>query len=341
METNEILDFLVNDAFPVYSSSEATNADKQIFKEILKSLPKEQLMDVNELLEYEFGVPWELTKYIGWLINEYVVSAPISRRNEPITTLIRWFLDKNSGKSSYAFKYLKHRYQYQSQQVQKQILKAFLSRTASSANWAGARLSDDWIPSLAPDLQSSWERREVAHKHRGLAWAVLKCLPKEYGVSQQDALIMDLGYGTVCSVLGNEPGFHIDETRLDVPSWFFVMSRLETKVALQTMWGKIKEYFRELDWENSRPFAEVNPSLGYMEDVGPIILPALRKMGATEILVQLAKMQNAAVLEAMKVDEASRMRVFKHKMRDMVLDDSLLSVEDFTTLQCNRSEIWV
>lgn len=53
-----------------------------------------------------------------------------------------------------------------------------------------------------------------------------------------------------------------------------------------------------------------------MEDVGPIILPALRQMGATEILVQLAKMQNAAVLEAMKVDKAERMRVFKKAMRD-------------------------
>lgn len=57
MKTDAILDILVNDAFPVYSSSVATYADKQIFKEILKSLPKEHLMDVNELLEHEFGVP--------------------------------------------------------------------------------------------------------------------------------------------------------------------------------------------------------------------------------------------------------------------------------------------
>lgn len=39
MKTDAILDILVNDAFPVYSSSVATYADKQIFKEILKSLP--------------------------------------------------------------------------------------------------------------------------------------------------------------------------------------------------------------------------------------------------------------------------------------------------------------
>jgi len=328
MKTDAILDILVNDAFPVYSSSVATYADKQIFKEILKSLPKEQLMDVNELLEYEFGVPWELTEYIGWLINEHVVSTPIPRRNEPITTLIRWFSDKKSGKSSDAFKCLKQRYPYQSQQVQKQILKAFLSRTASSANWAGARLSEDWIPSLAQDLQSSWERRDTRYSHGGLAWAVLEHLPREYTTSQQEALAKDIGYGNVCSVLGNEPGFQIDETRLDVPSWFFVMSRLGKKVALQTKWDKLREYFRELDWENSHPVAEVNPSLGYMEDVGPIILPALRQMGATEILVQHAKMQNAAVLEAAKVDEATRMRVFKKAMKERVLNDSFPLKQD-------------
>ena len=321
MKTDAILDILVNDAFPVYSSSVATYADKQIFKEILKSLPKEQLMDMNELLEYEFGVPWELKEYIEWLLYVGAEAKPKPRRNEPITTLIRWFSDKKSGNSSYAFKCLKQRYPYQSHQVQKQILKSFLSRTATSANWAGARLSEDWIPSLAPNLQSSWERRNVAHKHGGLARAVLKRLPKEYGVSQQEALIKDLGYGTVCSVLGNEPGFQIDETRLDVPSWFYVMSHQGKKVALQTMWDKLREYFRELDWENSHPVAEVNPSLGYMEDVGPIILPALRQMGATEILVQLAKMQNAAVLEAAKVDEATRMRVFKKAMKERVLND--------------------
>ena len=341
MKTDAILDILVNDAFPVYSSSVATYADKQIFKEILKSLPKEQLMDVNELLEYEFGIPWELKEYIEWLLYVGAEAKPEPRRNEPITTLIRWFSDKKSGNSSYAFKCLKQRYPYQSHQVQKQILKSFLSRTATSANWAGARLSEDWIPSLAPNLQSSWERRNVAHKHGGLARAVLKRLPKEYGVSQQEALIKDLGYGTVCSVLGNEPGFQIDETRLDVPSWFYVMSQLRKTVSIHIMWEKVREYFDELDCDEPMQAAAKNPALGYMIEVSQFILPALRQMGATEILVQLAKMQNAAVLEAAKVDEASRMRVFKHKMRDMVLDDSLLSVEDFTTLQSNRCEIWV
>lgn len=320
MKTDAILDMLVNDAFPVYSSSVATYADKQRFKEILKSLPKEQLMDVNELLEHEFGVPLELKEYTEWLLNRDKREEPKPQKNEPITTLIKWFADKKSGKATYAFYHLKKRYPYQSFKIQKQILKVFLSRTASSAGWVASTLSENWSPSLAQDLQSSWERRNAAHKHGGLARAVLKRLPKEYGVSQQEALIKDLGYGTVCSVLGNEPGFQIDETRLDVPSWFFVMSRLGKKVALQTMWDKLREYFRELDWENSHPVAEVNPSLGYMEDVGPIILPALRKMGATEILVQLAKMQNAAVLEAMKVDKAERMRIIKKAMKNICTD---------------------
>ena len=320
MKTDAILDILVNDAFPVYSSSVATYADKQIFKEILKSLPKEQLMDMNELLEYEFGVPWELKEYIEWLLYVGAEAKPKPRRNEPITTLIRWFSDKKSGNSSYAFKCLKQRYPYQSHQVQKQILKSFLSRTATSANWAGARLSEDWIPSLAPNLQSSWERRNVAHKHGGLARAVLKRLPKEYGVSQQEALIKDLGYGTVCSVLGNEPGFQIDETRLDVPSWFYVMSQLRKTVSIHIMWEKVREYFDELDCDDPMQAAAKNPALGYMIEVSQFILPALRQMGATEILVQLAKMQNAAALEVAKVNEASRMRVFKKAMKNICKD---------------------
>lgn len=238
MKTDAILDILVNDAFPVYSSSVATYADKQIFKEILKSLPKEQLMDVNELLEHEFGVPWELKEYTEWLLNRDKREEPKPQKNEPITTLIKWFADKKSGKATYAFYHLKKRYPYQSFKIQKQILKVFLSRTASSAGWAASTLSENWIPSLAQDLQSSWERRDTRYSHGGLAWAVLEHLPREYAISQQEALAKEIGYGNVCGVLGNEPGFQIDETRLDVPSWFFVMSRLGKKVALQTMWDK-------------------------------------------------------------------------------------------------------
>lgn len=327
MKTDAILDMLVNDAFPVYSSSVATYADKQRFKEILKSLPKEQLMDVNELLEHEFGVPLELKEYTEWLLNRDKREEPKPQKNEPITTLIKWFADKKSGKATYAFYHLKKRYPYQSFKIQKQILKVFLSRTASSAGWVASTLSENWSPSLAQDLQSSWERRNVAHKHGGLARAVLKRLPKEYGVSQQEALIKDLGYGTVCSVLGNEPGFQIDETRLDVPSWFYVMSQLRKTVSIHIMWEKVREYFDELDCDEPMQAAAKNPALGYMIEVSQFILPALRQMGATEILVQLAKMQNAAVLEAAKVNEASRMRVFKKAMKDKVLNDSLSLVE--------------
>ena len=327
MKTETILDMLVNDAFPVYSSSEATNADKQIFKEILKSLPEEQLMDVNDLLEYELEVPWELKEYIEWLLSGDRRKEPKPQKNEPITTLIRWYADKKSGKATYAFYQLKKRYPYQSFRIQKQILKVFLSRTASSAGWAASTLSENWIPSLAQDLLSSWERRDVKYSHWGLAWAVLNHLPREYAISQQEALAKDIGYGNVCSVLGNEPDFHIDENRLDVPFWFIVMSSLKKKVSIQTMRDKLREYFIELDWDNPILAGAKNPSLGFMAEVGPIILPALRKLGATELLFQLEKIQEAAAVEAAKVDEDIRMKEFKYHLRDMFLNNKFIQTE--------------
>lgn len=86
------------------------------------------------------------------------------------------------------------------------------------------------------------------------------------------------------------------------------------------MWEKVREYFDELDCDDPMQAAAKNPALGYMIEVSQFILPALRQMGATEILVQLAKMQNAAVLEAMKVDKAERMRVFKNAMKNICTD---------------------
>ena len=327
MKIETLLDMLVTDAFPVYSSSEANNADKQIFKEVLKSLPEEQLMDVNELLEYELEVPWELKEYIEWLLRGERRTEPKPQRNEPITTLIKWFADKKSGKATYAFYHLKKRYPYQSFRIQKQILKVFLSRTATSADWAASTLSDNWIPSFARDLQSSWERRNTMYTHWGLAWAVLEHLPREYAISQQEALAKDIGYGNVCSVLGNEPDFHIDEERLDVPFWFIVMSSLKKRVSIQAMRDKLRKYFYELDWDNPILAAAKNPSLGYMAEVGPIILPALRKLGATELLFQLEKIQAAAAEAAAKVDQEVRMMEFKYHLRDLFLNDSFMQTE--------------
>ena len=327
MKTETILDMLVTDAFPVYSSSVTNNADKQIFKEVLRSLPNEQLKDVNELLEYELEVPWELKEYIEWLLSGKRKTEPKPQRNEPITTLIKWFADKKSGKASYAFYHLKKRYPSQSFRIQKQILKVFLSRTVSSADWAALTLSENWIPSLAQDLQFSWERRDTKYSYRGLAWAVLNHLPREYTIAQQEALAKDIGYGNVCSVLGNEPDFHIDEERLDVPFWFIVMSSLKKRVSIQAMRDKLREYFYELDWDNPILAGAKNPSLGYMAEVGPIMLPALRKLGATELLFQLEKIQTAATEEAAKVDEEVRMMEFKHHLRDLFLNDSFIQTE--------------
>ena len=313
---------LIKNAFPVYASSESIPADKRIFKEILKSLLEEQLMDVNELLEYELEVPWELKEYIEWLLREGVKDNVLTHRNEPISTLIRWFADKKSGKAVYACSQLKKRFPMQSYAVQKQILKVFLSRTVSSADWAAARLLDDWVPSLAQDLQTSWERWGASRRHWALSLAVLRYLPKEYAMSHQEELAEAVGYAEVCSVLGNEPGFIIDESRFDTTFWFIVMANLGRDVGLQTLKEKLREYFSELDYDNPVLAFAKNPSLGLMQEIGPIILPALRKMHATELLLQLGMMQTAAVKEATSVDEEIRFSEFKRIMRDMLLNDT-------------------
>lgn len=313
---------LNKNAFPVYCSSESTPADKRIFEEMLKSLHKKQLVDVNEHLEYELETPLELKEYIERLLRKESNEKALIHRNEPISTLIRWFADKKSGKAIYALSQLKKRFSMQSFAVQKQILRVCLSRTVSSADWAAARLLDNWIPSLALDLQISWEKWGANQKYWALSLAVLRYLPKEYVISYQEELIEAVGYVEVCCVLGKEPGFIIDETRLDTTFWFTVMASLGRDVGLQELKEKLRVYFSELDYDNPVLAFAKNPSLGLMQEIGPIILPALRKMHATELLLQLGMMQTAAVKEAASVDEEIRFSEFKRVMRDMVLNDT-------------------
>lgn len=322
MDTETIIDLLVKDAFPVYSSSNSTNADKQIFKEILKSLSDEQLMDVNEQLEYESDAPWELKDYIEWLLRKEPRQAPIIHRNEPITTLIRWFANKKSGKATYAFYHLKKRYPQQSFAVQKQILRVFLTRTASSADWAADRLLECWIPSLAQNLQDSWEKRDTSLCYFGLSMAVLEKLPREYAVAHQEELAKDVGYGNVCRVLGNEPGFIIDEGRLDVPFWFEAMACLGKNVDIPTMRNKLTDYLYGLDTDDSMLAFTRIAQFRFNGELSSFILPSLRKLKATELLVQLERFLSVVSGEIALADENDRMNAYYQVLQEMFPRDN-------------------
>ena len=310
MNTHEITRVLAEYAFPVFAAPDADKGSKIVYKEILKSLPMEQLTEVREWLFKEKKAPRSLTEYVDWLLYGEPKAAEAIHYNEPIQTLIRWFADVESGKVSYAFKQLQIRYPQQSFRVQKEILRLFLRRTVSSANWAAQRLDEVWIPSLADDLRACWESRKPKSQYSALAYAVLYHLPKAYVMTQVAALEEHLPYKELCLILGNESGFVVDEDRLSIPAWFQVMAALDRDVPASSLAHNLFYYLSHLYDAPERICEVEKPCFAELRDMSFYILPALRKFGATDMLCILARMEALASRKAAKQPVEKRMDAF-------------------------------
>ena len=311
MTTAEIYKVLKEHAFPVYQDPRTEKGDRRIYKELLKSLPTSQLEEILLMLQEDRQTPpWELEEYVGWmLIQEQSPARPV-HRNESVTMLMRWFEDLKSGKVSYAYAQLKRRYPQQSYDVQKKILRLFLRRTTSSANWAAARLSESWIPSLADDVRRCWENRRFDADNATLARLVLRVLPKTYLLPQAAVLESMAGYKAVCLSLGNFPGFRLDESRLNIPEWFQVISTLRRPVKGSVITAKLNAYLSGLAESGDYPRDIVRPGFRFLYDFTYYILPSLRRLGATEHLAYLARLESRAAAKASRQPLDKRMACF-------------------------------
>ncbi len=131
------------------------------------------------------------------------------KRNQPIATLIKQFIDKKSGKVSVARTEIKRRFLYLDWKDQKKIVMAFLDSTMTDRQWMYVRLLDLWDESFESKVIQLWEEY---HEER-CAWVVIRHLPKEYVLSQLDFFRGKRDYYFVCRRFYDEPDFLIDPER--------------------------------------------------------------------------------------------------------------------------------
>ena len=72
------------------------------------------------------------------------------KRNAPIATLIRNYVNKKSGKVSASRDEIKRRFDHLDWKDQKRILNAFLDACTSDREWAFTKLLDYWDESFEP-----------------------------------------------------------------------------------------------------------------------------------------------------------------------------------------------
>jgi len=160
-------------------------------------------------------------------------------RNEPISSLLKQFTDKRSGKVATARKKLRDRFAKQDFQMQRKILKAFLSSAKQDRIWAYSRLKANWDSALYDEVKTLWEQ----YHEKECGQVVLRYFSAEYVYNNLVHLDIDENYTWLCIRLINHPQFTIDKKNLELVGVykFYGRSDVEYLYILAKSNSKIKK----------------------------------------------------------------------------------------------------
>ena len=317
MNSDEIVAYFINEVAPVYNGLK--DKEKKIYYAILQSMSPDLFNEVTSKLSKTHGVPWDLMGFIDWMQKVHTKKEELP--NEPISTLLRWFLDKKSGKVSYAYERLIKRFEAQSFADQQKILHACLTGGKKPSEWAAGRLRRKWIPGFEDEIDAAWK----AHKGSAMARTIIYMMPEEYVLTEQAELVAALdtpdAYAILCGRLGHTPGFEIDEKRLSILDWFYVVGKLGLTEKVPEMDGKANLYILQLNCDD---YVGYEGTSGYslLYDLGMSrIIWSMKQLQHTDGIIRLAQLEQAAIriAEDSEPDEnriASLIKALKSLMDD-------------------------
>lgn len=319
MNADEIVAYFVNEVAPVYNSLQ--DKGKKIYYAILQSLPPDLFEEVASKLSCESRIPWDLMGFIDWMRKERPKKT--EQPNEPITTLLRWYQDKGSKKVSYAYKRLAKRFDAQSFTDQKKIIGAFLTGGKKSSEWAATRLRQNWIPGFEDDIEAAWNE----YKGPSMALTIMYMMPEEFVMKEQNELVeaacLPDAYAILCGRLGRTPGFTMDESRLSILDWFYVVGKLVLSEKIPEINGKVDQYIRNLNAEDYFGYKNTDGySLVYILGMSRIIW-AMKKLNYTDGLVRIAQMEQSAITHTNDEDKEEERNSSAISYLKALVDDDL------------------
>lgn len=132
------------------------------------------------------------------------------KRNSPITTLIRNYTNKKSGKVSESRDEIKWRFNALDWKDQKKILNAFLESGISDREWAYSKVLDYWDDSFLPKIKELWE---TYHEYK-CSWSIIRYFPLDYIAEHIDDFTGSRDYFFICLRLAQNKDFTINRSKL-------------------------------------------------------------------------------------------------------------------------------
>lgn len=274
-----------------YTITDRTRERKSITPSCNLFPPPDLFEEVASKLSCESHIPWDLMGFIDWMRKEHPKKT--EQPNEPITALLRWCQDKGSKKVSYAYERLVKRFDAQSFADQKKIIDAFLSGGKKSSEWAATRLRRNWIPGFEDKIEAAWNE----YKGPSMALTIMYMMPEEFVMKEQNELVeaacLPDAYAILCGRLGRTPGFTIDESRLSILDWFYVVGKLGLSEKIPEIDGKVNQYILNLNADDYVGYKNTEGySLVYILRMSRIIW-AMKQLNYTDGLVRLAKLERS------------------------------------------------
>ena len=141
------------------------------------------------------------------------------KRNTPIVTLIKNFVNKRSGKVTESREEIQRRFDYLDWKDQKKIIMAFLDSGKKDRQWAYSKTLDYWDKSFEPKMQELWES---LHEEKS-SWTVIRYFPVEYLSKNIEKFTEERDYYFVCLRLAKDKAFEIDRRKLSNTDYLAVL----------------------------------------------------------------------------------------------------------------------
>ena len=143
----------------------------------------------------------------------------IKKRNTPIATLIKNFVNKKSGKVTESREEIQRRFDYLDWKDQKKIILAFLNSGKKDRQWAYAKTLEYWDKSFEPKMKELWES---LHEEKS-SWTVIRHFPVEYLSENIEKFTEERDYYFVCLRLAKNKTFAIDKSKLSNTDYLAVL----------------------------------------------------------------------------------------------------------------------
>ena len=185
------------------------------------------------------------------------------KRNTPIATLIRNYINKKSGKVIESRNEIRTRFEYLDWKDQKKILLANLDSCKADRTWAYMKIYSHWDPCFEPKVKDMWEK----YHEPVCAWSVIRFFPISYIKENMESFTGERDYFFICTRLADDPNFVLDRNKLKTIDYLTILYNTGRTISEEEandilyeivyevcFWGQLK--FAELDnsWINEDLF---------------------------------------------------------------------------------------